>query len=294
MKARWFPIIGVAMFIALMVALPPTASALEWSIMIQPPEGGPIVPGGTATVSVTGVRDAEIYLEVALTDDPENPLVRIPETGTQTLQNGIWVFTWDVNATILPGQYYLTVREGGVLRTAIAFNLGEDSGDSEIQELKDSLARLETWIRLIDKGLERMEQNMADQLRMLWVTTLIALVLSCVAITGSFADRSPALRALFRGERETKEDKTYKELGKLLQYFVRREVPTEFGDVFRPELPKSEVPKPKAEEQPMFKKNCEYCGDEFEAKSQLAKYCIGKNCRVLAYKKRQREAGGDD
>ncbi len=330
------PIISLILMSTLFMGLlaVPTVLALDWSINIDPTASGEfqIFAGSATVISATGPTDENVFVEI-INANTSNTILRFPETGFTPLVDGVAIITWDIPLTFPLGVYYVSLTDSiGSVRGLISFSVqepgttppgGDPTHDTTINEILQDIIRLDSWRQGFERAYLRTIQGINTQLQYLWVLMAITIVLGVFAVLGAFKDRIPALKALFKGDEEEKEDETHQELRKLIRFVVRREIPTEFGHMFDeewweqivakkgedkvedaepvavPEEKKVKVAETVAvKKQKVYKRKCGYrnCGRTFLAKHPAALYCPDRNCRILEFKakKRDNEKAGKD
>ncbi len=299
----------------------PFSSALEWNIDINPvgvDAGFTIYAGKQASISITGPDDAMVYAEV-IDSNTSALLVRFPITDFITLTGGIAVVIWDIpNTTATEPLWYLQLKSSdGALRDIRSFKINPEEeapppeDTTTIAELEVVIGRLEFELNSQRRQMQRAINALNAERQLLYILVTVAIGLGMMSAVAVFAPRSKTLRGFFWGVKETEETETAKRLSKLVSFFIRREIPEEYIEAFRPETPEPELPsklepelepepekqeKPKKEQRKkgMYTKVCEFCKEEFETKVRLAKYCPDKPCRVNAFRARKAEKEGGD
>ncbi len=318
------PVLGL-LFVAFLLA--PTVQALDWGVNINPTDPGEyrIFAGKNVVISVTGPDDANVFVEI-IDANTTNTVIRFPDIGFTPLVDGVAIITWTIPATFPIALYYVSVTDDiDSVRDVRSFRVMDPTGildptdpedDATLEEMLQDLIRLESWRNGFERSYRKTMDNLFSQLRVLWVLVLISLVMGVISLLGAFKERVPALRTLFKGDEEDKENETEDELRKLIRFVVRREIPTEFGHMFDDEWwndivskrkkaettskevtvaeparePKS-VPELPAKGQKMYTRKCGYrnCGRTFLAKHPAALYCPDRNCRILEFKAKKRD-----
>ena len=313
MNLKLLPIL--ALLFLPMLLLMPLASALPWSISINPVSGQfEIRQGERQSITVTGPEDSQIFVEIVNASNAEL-LVQFPTSGVITLTGGLAIIFWDIPNGFPLGSYYAQLRDAsGSTRAALSFRvlpLAEGDQDlrtleEQIAQMEESLIRLDRWRGFFEKDNDAFIASMNEQLQTFFILLLALTAMTVFVAMGTFAGRNPKLQALFWGTTGEKEDSGNAELEELIQMFVQREIPKKFHAVFEDKSSQKSEPKPESEtpekpEKPkklnkkerrkggFYTKTCEFCGDEFKTKVATAKYCPDKTCRVNAFRARKAE-----
>lgn len=333
MKFRLLSVALTWSFVALfLVTLTPGVYGLDWAVSINPSTPPAINAGENVTISMTGPDDATIYVEIVNANTTEL-LFRFPSTDGEfiTLTGGLAVIIWSIPSNLnYTGEllYAQLKDETTATRDIISFRIDavevidpDDPVDEvTLSELQLEIQRLNLWRTQFQKSFDRLLAQNNEQMAIMMTFLFIAVIASAVALASAFSDRYPKLKSFFGGEKE-REDKTEKELKQFIEFFVMKEIPVKFREAFEAimeeeekqveEIPVAEEPEPelKAEKlmdvgdkkpkkerrkKGMYIKTCEFCGEEFQSKVRLAKYCPDKDCRLKAFRQRKRERDGEN
>lgn len=295
-----FMLSAVVLMSLFAIFLSPVVKAQEfgWGVDIIPAavDRTRIYQGDRVAITATGPKDALIYVEI-VSAETQNVVKRFPTDGTVVLANGVYVFDWTIPQTYSVGLYYLVLKDDSLAtKDAKSFRIdvptdGNGTGTNiTVEEVWQQLQLLKTTLNRMERELEKSWAQQAALNNAILVLVSISIVFGVFAIISAFARRSPALKQFFWGEKESAEEKTQKEIIKLLRFFVRREIPTDFGD-FYTSVGELASEKEDVKELTTYDKTCEQCGKSFQARHPKAKFDTDK-CRMDAFKERQKKGEG--
>ncbi len=310
-------IVVIVLLLSGLIAISPVqAQSFEWSVNIDPRDGGATIHlGDLVDITATGPDDAEIHIEI-IEAGTSTVVKRFPASGTTTLVSGVIVFTWDIPSSDfgeVGALYYLTLKDStGSVRAVMSFKTlepsadgGDGQGNITIEEVLEEVQLLKLILNRLQRQFDGLKSDMGWTNRMAVASLALSIVAGVLVGVIAFSRRSPKLKAFLYGEKETREEKTQKELIKFLRFYLRRELPSPYGEVYvtppqkgeAREVPEEVLPKKPGSKkwQKKYEITCVYCGDIFWAATPRAKFCPApKNCRVKSYKAKTSTGGKNE